>query len=108
MGGAGFVQKVGIVRRVLVFVLDDGRQGEPAGRDVAVAFFGDTGEEFGTVRLVAGGRQFAGTGTAAVQKGLERFQIDGFARREPVDGDADGLAVGLAEDRDLQCVAKLR
>ena len=66
VGGAGFVQKFGIVRGVLVFVLDDGRQGEPAGREVPVLVFGDTGQEVGTVRFVAGGRELTGAGTTAV------------------------------------------
>ena len=94
VGGAGLVGKLTVIGGVLVAVFDDGAQGKAAGDAVFQA-----GEENGGVRFLPGGGQGALSRLAAVQESVQGLQVNGFPGGQAVHIDADGSAVGLAEDR---------
>ena len=94
MGGPGLVGKLTVIRGVLVAVFNDGAQRRAAGDAVFQAR-----EENGCVRFLPQGGQGALPRLTAVQEGVQGFQVNGFSGGQAVHIDADGSAVGLAEDR---------
>ena len=56
------------------------------------------GDDLGGVGLAALGRGLVATGGATVQKGLQRFLVNGDAGGDAIERAADGGGVRLAED----------
>ena len=55
-----------------------------------------------------GGKSVAAAGTAAVQKLLKEFGVNGLSRGKTVDRNADGGAVGLPKNANTEEIAKFR
>ena len=93
MSRTGLAAQLGVVLGARVSVLDDRRDGRAGGVPIDHA-----GDDLGDVGLAALGRGLVATGGATVQKGLQRFLVNGDAGGDAIERAADGGGVRLPED----------
>ena len=93
MSGAGLAAQLGVILGARVSVLDNRRDGRAGGVSID-----HTGDDVHGVGLAAFGRGLVATGGTTVEEGLQLLLVNSDARRNAIEGAADGGGVRLAED----------
>ena len=103
MSGAGLAAQLGVILGARVGVLD--YRGDGRASSVSIDH---TGDDMRGVGLAAFGCGLVAAGGATVKEGLQLLLVHGDARRDAIERAADSGGVRLAEDAQMQDVAKGR
>ena len=103
MSRTGLAAQLGVILGARVGVLDNRSDGRAGGMSID-----HTGDDMRGVGLAALGRGLVATGGATVQKGLQLLLIHGNTSGDAVERATDSGGVRLAEDAQVQYVAKGR